>query len=77
MIILMLFIRRNLRPKDTTDDPKWSNYLDLHLEVDEDAQLFTQLFDKHDDFDFPIVNFPYISSNILDFVCIWCFLFHS
>ena len=68
---------KKLETKDTTDDPKWANYLDLHLEVDEDAQLFKQLFDKHDDFDFPIVNFPYISSNILDFVCIWCILFHS
>ena len=57
MIILMLFIRRNLR-LDTTDAPKWANYLD-HLEFDEDGKLFTRLYDKRDDFDFLMVNFPY------------------
>ena len=61
MIILMLFIRRNLiEIKDTTDAPKWANYLD-HLEFDEESKLFKRLYDKHDDFDFPIVNFPYLS----------------
>ena len=25
---------------------------------------FTRLYDKRDDFDFPVVNFPYLSSNI-------------
>ena len=62
MIILMLFIRRNLRLK--TYAPKLTNDLDLHLEFDEDGKLFTRLYDKRDDFDFPIVNFPYLSSNI-------------
>ena len=46
----MLFIRRNLEIKDTADAPKWANYLDLHLEFDEDGKLFTQLYDKPDDF---------------------------
>ena len=63
MIILMLFIRRNLR-LDTTDSPKWANCLGLHMEFDEDVKLFTRLYDKRDDFDFPIVNCPYLSSNI-------------
>ena len=43
---------------------KWANYLDLHLEFDEDGKLFTRLYDKRDDFDFPIVNCPCLSSNI-------------
>ena len=30
-------------------------------------------YDKCDDFDFLIVNFPYLSSNILEIACIWCF----
>ena len=54
---------KELEIKDTTDAPKWPNYLD-HLKFDEDGKLFTWLYDKRDDFDFPIVNFPYLSSNI-------------
>ena len=33
---------RELEIKDTTDAPKWANYLD-HLEFDEDGKLFTRL----------------------------------
>ena len=36
------------------------------MEFDEDGKLFTRLYDKRDDFDFPIVNFPYLSSKILE-----------
>ena len=54
---------KELEIKDTTDAAKWANYLD-HLEFDEDGKLFKRLYDKHDDFDFHIVNFPYLSSNI-------------
>ena len=32
---------KELEIKDTTDAPKWDNYLDLHLEFDEDGKLFT------------------------------------
>ena len=28
---------KELQIKDTTDAPKWANYLDLHLEFDEDG----------------------------------------
>ena len=63
MIILMLFTRVYLRLK-TTNDPKWANYRDLRLELDEDGKHFTRLYDKRDDLDFHIVNVPYLSSNI-------------
>jgi hypothetical protein len=36
----------------------------LHLEIDREGRLRTKLYDKKDDFNFPIVNFPFISSNI-------------
>ena len=49
---------KELQIKDTTDAPKWANYLDLYLEFDQDGKRFTQLYDKRDDCDFPIVNFP-------------------
>ena len=53
---------KELEIKDTTGSPKWANYLD-HVEFDEDGTRFTRLYDKRDDFDFPIVNFPFLSSN--------------
>jgi hypothetical protein len=40
------------------------SYLDLQLEIDSEGRLRTKLYDKRDDFNFPIVNFPFIYSNI-------------
>ena len=39
-------------------------YLDLHLETDSEVRLRTKLYDKRDGFNFPIVNFAFICSNI-------------
>ena len=50
--------------KDTTDTAKSASYLDLHLQIENDGRLKTRLYDKRDDFSFPIVNFPFICSNI-------------
>ena len=50
--------------KDTTDTAKSASYLDLHLEIDSDGRLKTRLYDKRDDFNFPIINFPFLCSNI-------------
>ena len=50
--------------KDTTDTDISASYLDLHLEIDSESQLRTKLYDKRDDFDFHIVNFPFICGNI-------------
>jgi hypothetical protein len=33
-------------------------------EIDNNGRLRTKLYDKKDDFNFPIVNFPFICSNI-------------
>ena len=41
-----------------------ASYLDLHLEIDSERRLRTKLYDKKDYFNFPIVNFPFICSNI-------------
>ena len=46
--------------KDTTDTAKSASYLDLHLEIDSDGRLKTRLYDKRDDFNFPIINFPFL-----------------
>ena len=38
--------------------------LDLLLSIESDGQLRTSLYDKRDDFNFHITNFPFLSSNI-------------
>ena len=53
-----------LEIKDTTDTLNAASYLDLHLERDENGKLSIRIYDKRDDFDFQIVNFPYLCSNI-------------
>ena len=53
-----------LEVKDTTDTDASASYLDLHLEIDNEGRLKTKVYDKRDDFNFPIVNFPFICSNI-------------
>ena len=43
----------------------YASYLDLHLEIDNSVgRLRANLYDKRDDFHFPIVNFSFICSNI-------------
>ena len=41
-----------------------ASYLDLHPEIDNEGRLRTKFYDKRDDFNFPIVKFPFICSNI-------------
>ena len=53
-----------LEIKDTTDTDRSASYLDLHLKINSEGRLRTKLYDKRDDFSFPIVNFPLIWSNI-------------
>jgi hypothetical protein len=45
----------NLEIKDATDTDRYASYIDLHLEIDSEGQLRTKLYDKRDDFNFPIV----------------------
>ena len=47
---------------NTSDD--LANYLDLAFIIESNNRLYTKLYDKCDDFDFHIVNFPFPSSNI-------------
>ena len=41
-----------------------ADYLDLTFIIVTGSKLSTRLYDKRDDFDFHIINFPFISSNI-------------
>ena len=53
-----------LEIKDTTDAVNQASYLDLLLQYDDDHRLQVKLYDKRDDFNFTIVNFPFLCSNI-------------
>ena len=59
MIIIELEI------KDTTETIRSVLYLNLYFEMYNEDRLRTKLYDKRADFYFPIVNFPFICSNIL------------
>ena len=53
-----------LEIKDTTENTTSASYLDLLLSIGRDGQLHTSIYDKRDDFNFHITNFPFLSSNI-------------
>ena len=53
-----------------------ADYLDLTFVIDSGGNLSTRLYDKRDDFDFHIVNFPFLSSNIPSGPSSVC-IFHS
>jgi hypothetical protein len=50
--------------QDTTESDKSASYLDILLNIDSNGRLTTSLYDKRNDFDFEIVNFPFLCSNI-------------
>ena len=50
--------------KDTTESNYSAFYLDLLLSIGRDGKLRTSLYDKRDDFNFHITNFPFLSYNI-------------
>ena len=47
-----------------TESNTFASYLDLLLSIGRDGQLRTSLYDKRDDFNIHITNFPFLSSNI-------------
>jgi hypothetical protein len=53
-------------PKDTTECSTSASYSDVLLKLDTNGKIMTQLYDKQDDFNFSIVDFPYlhVCSNI-------------
>ena len=53
-----------------------ADYLDLTFIIDSGGKLSTRLYDRRDGFDFHIVNFPFLSSNIPLALLMVC-TFHS
>ena len=64
-----------LEIKDTKESNTYASYLDLLLSIGRDGQLCTSLYDKRDDFNFHITNFPFLSSNIPSLASLWRFYF--
>ena len=60
-----------LEIEDTTGTDISASYVDMHLEVGSEGRLRTKLYDKRDDFNFPIVNLPFICSNIPAAPALW------
>ena len=60
----ILYYPVELEIKDTTDADHQASYLDLDLSYGRDKRLQVKLYDKRDDFNFNIVNFPFLSCNI-------------
>lgn len=58
-------IASKLEIKDTKKYAPSVSYLDILLKRDTDGNLTTKLKDKLDDFNFQIVSFSYLMSNIL------------
>ena len=61
---LPLIYPPELAVKETTDTASSASFLDLYLEFDDSGQLSTKIYDKRDDFNFKIINFPNMCSNI-------------
>jgi hypothetical protein len=49
-----------LEIKDATESDKSASYLDILLNIDPNGRLTTSLYYKYDDFDFAIINFPFL-----------------
>ena len=50
-----------LEMKDTTESNTFASYLDL---CTDNGKLVTRLYNRRDDFNFPIVNLTFLSSNV-------------
>ena len=63
-----------LEVKETTETNNSASYLDILLSYDTDGHMNTSLYDKRDDFNFSITNFPFLCSNIPSSPCYGVFI---
>ena len=61
---LPLIYRPELEVKETIYTASSASFLDFYLEFDDSGQISTKNYDKRDDFNFKIINFPNMCSNI-------------
>ena len=55
---------KELELKETTENNFGCSYLDIYFFRDDRNMIKSKLYDKRDDFNFPIVNYPFLDSNI-------------
>ena len=65
---LPLIYPPELEVKETTDTASSASFLDQYLEFDHSGQLSTKIYDKRDDFNFKIINFPNMCQLLLHMV---------
>ena len=53
-----------LEIKDTTESDRCASYLEILLNIGSNGRLTTTLYDKRDDVDCAIANFPFLCSNV-------------
>jgi hypothetical protein len=58
------YILQGWKLKETTATTSSASFLDLYLEFDDSGQLSTKIYDKRDDFNFKIIYFPNMCTNI-------------
>ena len=61
---LALIYPPELEVKETTDTASSASFLDIYLEFDDSGKISATIFDKRDDFNFKIINFPNMCNNI-------------
>ena len=61
---LPLIYPLELEVKETTDTASSASFLDAYLEFDDSGELSTKIYDKRNDFNFKIMHFPNMCSNI-------------
>jgi hypothetical protein len=61
---LPLIYPPELEVKETTDRASSVSFLDLYLEFDDSGRLSTKIYNKRDAFNFKIINFQNMCSNI-------------
>ena len=64
VVCAAMLVRFALFCVDTTESNTSVSYLDLLLSIGRDGQLHSSIYDKRDEFNFHITNFPFLSSNI-------------
>ena len=62
LILVVLFVKTELLNKANTSDTE-APFLDLHLSIS-NGFVSSKIYDKRDDFDFGIVNFPCLDGDV-------------
>jgi hypothetical protein len=74
---LPLIYPPELEIKETTDTASPASCLDLYVEFDDSGQLSTIIYNKQDGFNFKIVNFRNMCSNIPAFPAYGVYIFEN